>query len=528
MKTIAVFLAVAFTISAMLIPFNASAQAVVTIEPDTTLQPQETVYVNGTGFPVNSTARIDIVFPSGTTVEGIASNMTDANGTLNITFSSPDQMGDGYVKVVVGTTIVSTPVVFEGTGSFQLDVDYPVEIVADEPATFSVEESDLEDKNYIIEIEVTEPSNSVFWLYHVLHDGKSSFPITFTESGTHSVEMSIENTDYFWEGAIEVEESSSGGGNGGDTNLTITWNIVKTGNRYAINLFQEGTGFIQSGSIRVVNPDGTMVDLALVTGTATLEAEEKGNYQLQYQDGGQLYLETISYNPVVSLQATSFTADGQTSITLLIDGQAPQESISLQVTSDSTSNQITLSNGVGTFTTTETGTYTFSLSHEGLTASTSVTYSETYQIEDFTVRQSENKDYIYVTGKVVGVRSGNGKSDARVQISCAEVNFEQSVKSRSTGSFSCTIPLSSGDKGGFFGGKLVTVEYEYGGDMDDQTISLSRDMWGDYWLWWVILVIFVLIVAKEKGIVFKLTGAFPPSGQKKGTGSGGADPFQNF
>lgn len=501
------------------------AQPTVSIAPDNILTVGEIQTVNGNGFSPNATVRVDLVFPSGSTIEGVATGSANANGTFSIDFLIPDVDGQGYVKVVSGVNILSTIVTFVGTASYELSVDVPENIYVDEATQLLVEESSLNSGHYIVVLKSTSPSTGINTTYWVLHEGVCSVPVTFEEEGEYRLNISIEGTKFVWTDYVDViEKNTTDTPNGSSTN--ITFNVVRSEDKYTVNILKEGFGYVTSGTIRVVNPDGSMIDITISGGSAQFTADEKGSYQLQYTSDGYLFLKTVEYSPSSTLTASGFSSDGQTTLTFTLDGKTPSNPVTVQVAGDGVANQITLVNGQGTFSTTSVGTYTFTASYKGVSATAGATYSDTYTVEDFYIAQSDDTDILYIRGKVVGENSGSGKANARVDITVSEIGYTGTTKTSDSGQFTLNIPLDSGDKGGLFGGALVTVEYEYGDAQDSASIVLKKNWIGEYWLIWGLVGFVIGLYLKEKGYIYEWFKILPPKGARKNDDGGTFDdPF---
>ena len=187
---------------------------------------------------------------------------------------------------------------------------------------FKIKESSLSARNWVIDVQTIHPDNTETWNYWVLHNGICNIPMLFRSDGDYFLNMSVEDALYSYSDDITVLPAT-GKQNGTSSSGNVTWTTIKSNNLYTVNLYAEGSGFVQSGSIRVVSPDATMVDVPIISGSASVLVEDRGQYQLQYEMNDQLFLKYIEYNPVVSLVATAFSDSGQTSVTLKIDGEYP-------------------------------------------------------------------------------------------------------------------------------------------------------------------------------------------------------------
>jgi len=498
--------------------------AEVTISP-TILHVGNTTWVNGTQFQPNVSVRIDIVFPSGVEVKGVVNTITDNEGNFSTSFVTPDVDGNGYIRVVSGDTFVSTLVTFKGTKVYELRVTMPSEVVVGQYADFRMEESMLKHDYHILKIKTVSPTDSITTTYAVLVEGKARVPMVFYVTGMHDVEVTIEGTGYVWRGTVEVMRSGSVVD---DDSLptNITWNIVKAADTYTINLIKSSEGYITSGIITVLTPEATTRDIAIVNGFAQLRVSTKGTYTLQYREADRLFMNTIDYTPAALISLTGFSNIGDISITYTIDGKTPEENVEVIITSGIIQDTVMLINGVGTFSTQDVGTYSFSVAYRGVSTSASASYSDTYKVTEFSAVQSDNYEYIYIIGKVEGVNSGIGRGNARVDIKIDALGYSGTVRTSDSGTFRATIPLTRSDKGGFGGGALVMVSYEYGDSTGDTALVLKRDMLSDWWLLWGFCIFMIGWVAKEKGWIYKYCKVLPPHNAKKNTNeSEFDDPF---
>lgn len=495
-------------LSTVLCVRDVSASPIVVIEPDTMITTNETVYCNGTGFQSNTSVRIDLVYPSGTVVEGVVSTTSDAIGSFSSIFNTPDLEGVGYIKAIVGNDTVSTIVTFVSTTSLTPDVSYSYDIYANQTAYFYINQQTLKNKNYIIDVSVINPDNQVINSFSVLHSGVCTVPLLFSTPGNHFINFSIEGTRYAWFHNVTVMTGTSQD-NGGNVDTTnITWTEIQNKNSFTITLFKTDYGYVQSGSILVIDPDGVVTNTSILSGIATYVADKKGTYRLQFNDNGALYIDTFDYSPSALLSVTPFTSDGLTTITLKIDGTAPDEEVEIDVTSASGTNVVTLYDGTGTFTATTVGTYTFKLDYKGITSQITSSYSENYIVEEFSVSASEDGSFISVSGKVVGDKTGNGVPDARVGITCSELGFSTTVKTTASGVFRATITVPSGT-----GGRPISVSYEYNDDGETSMVMLKSDWIGGLWWLWVGILLIVLLFLWRSGTIYKYTKIFPPKGK---------------
>lgn len=501
-----------FLLSSVLFVKGVSATPVVAIMPDTILTTNETVYCNGTGFETNSSVRIDLVYPSGTIVEGVASSTSDANGSFTTSFTCPNLEGYGYVKARCGNDTISTIVTFISTVTISLDVSYDDDIYANSTTNFYINEQSLNDKNYIIDAIVINPGNIETKSYHVLHSGVCTIPLVFSMPGNHFLNFSVENARYLWSHNVTVQNGTSQGSGGTGTSTNITWTKIQNKNTFTITVFKTDYGYIQSGSIVVIDPDGRMYNVSIMSGVATFDAELKGTHRMQFNDGSALFIDTFDYLPTASLSLTPFTDDGLTTISLKIDGEVPDEDIEISVISATGSNTVTVSDGMATFTATSVGVYTFKLDYKGITSQITASYTETYSVEDFSVIASEDGSAISVSGKVVGDKTGNGLSDARVSITCSELGYSTTIKTTSTGIFRATIVVPSGAGGGL-SGKPVVVSYEYGDDGQSSTVILKSDWVGGLWWLWLLIAFGIFMFLWKSGTLYKYLHIFPPKGK---------------
>lgn len=525
-KTISMAIIISIIISSLFAGWGV-ATPTVNISGGNILKAGEIKYVNGTGFVNNTTVSVDLIIPSGVIVNGVANTMTDQNGDFSTTFTVPDYNGQGYVKVMCGADVISTLVDFRGTLSYDLQVDYPDKVYTNQSTRFKLLQPALNDKNWVVICKVTNPDMEITESYSVLHEGVSIVYLTFDMTGEHVVKFDIDGAKSNWTRTININQggASQDGGNDSDV-ANITWTVTNIDNSYTVSVFAEGVGYIGSGVIRVIKPDSTIVDVPIVSSTASITADNKGTYQMQFTYNNNLFTKEFTYSPTITISSTSFSNAGITTITATINGEIPSDTLTVSVTSDAGQSSLTLLDGVGTYTANEVGTYTFTLTYRGATATTTSTYSETYSVRDFRVLQSDDMDYLSITGKVIGDNSNAGKSNARVIITIDEIGYSAEAKTTSSGSFSIYVPLSSSDKGGILGGATVTVGYEYGESQDSQSITLHNNWIKDLWLLWIVIVFLIALYAKEKGIIYKYLHVLPPRGSR-GEDDGSLDDFDD-
>jgi len=507
---------------------KADDTATVSILPDTHIKKGETVTVKGTHFPINSSARIDLLLPDATTVEGIALGAVNINGTFITTFTCPDKNGDGFVKVVDGGVVISVLVNFEGTvvPNQQLQVSmYPNMLLSNQSSHISVMGNWLASQNYVADVLIVNPLGDDYTSYYVLHKGKLELDYTFTMAGYYWLNISIETTPYYYSEYIEVRQNPNGGGGGGE-GTNVTFEVTSTGNVFDIMLWKESSGYITSGNVSVKSPDGKVTSVPITNSVAEITASSMGTYTVKYITNGKQFSTTFSYRVTISFTSTNFDSNGKTNLRVLVDGSAPTGSIDVNVTG-AVDTVISLDNGEAIYTATIVGDYTFQIYYMSVSKTTKETYDDTYSISTLDAQITGNQ--IYITGLVLGEKTQSAGSSLQVQISVqSQGNYKALVTTSMDGSFEAYVDIV--DKGGIPSGLDVRVKasmYQVFGSAGSKTttVHVGHDILGEYG--WVIALLSFLIILLlwYKGYIYKWSGqkfGAPPKKILSGGGAGRA------
>lgn len=491
----------------------------ITILPDKNFAPNEKETVKGNEFPANGTAKIDLIMPSGSTMEGVAYAQIDGNGTFTATFTAPNTNGDGYVRASSGTVVVSELVHFTGSGAGDLTISVPASIYTNDTTIITIASTTLTEQNYIIDLTVTNPSNSETTKYFVLHNGLVYADWVFTEVGTHKINALVEGVNTTAKTTVNVRAGNGGGGTGG-TGGNITWITTKSGKNLIIML-DTGTSFIETGSITVISPSGNVSKIAITDGVATLPLTEAGAYILRYTStSGQTTSKTYTYSPSVSISASVSTTTGKISITIYVDNSYASGNVRITNSVSGTEDYASLTNGRATYTPSESGVYRIIYSYAGKEYSRTVTWSDTPTIDQFDAWISGDK--VVLSGMISGKYSGEAMSGVRVTLTTPSGKIQTTTDS--SGEFEETFDASR--QGRYFSRTTLTFKATVGTESKKTSVDIEKDFWADWW--WGVLLLLVLGFAYiyKTGLLYKWTkGAMGVPSMRRGHGTTPRTPF---
>jgi hypothetical protein len=488
----ALVLLVGLMVSGIVIPASVSAAPAITIEPDTTFSPNEIVTVSGSGLAANTSVYIDLILPNGAVVPSVAQGMTDASGVFEITFTSPDKAGDGYVKVVAGSYTQSILVVFAGTTVQTLVVTVsPYEPKTNQTFRISIKSTTLISKNYVIILRVTDSEGRIQETYHVLHEGGCSIDRSYAVKGDYIINASVDGMGVWVRETITLTQGSTildDDDDDGTTNqtLNITWTVNKNGAEYSIYVFVIGVGYLTAENLKLMKPSGSIDDLPMVNGVASFTATSKGDYEVQLVKNGRLYTNTITHNPTARLTISSFSDSGTAQVSFTIDGEYPEEGVSVEILGEDTDTEYTLllTNGQGTFSAGQPEPYHFSVDYQGTTATANAEWRDNYLIEGLSAIQTSSYDAIIVSGTMSGEKSGRGIPNTLVKITINDLGYTGTVKTDTNGGFRLTISLPASERGGIVGGATYQVDAKYGTSVSAlASVHVEHDFWGEYGFW---------------------------------------------
>jgi len=488
---------------------KANYTPMVTILPDKNLEKGETVTVKGTNFPINTTVRIDLLLPDSTPADGIAYATVDDNGTFLASFICPDKNGDGYVKITDGTIMLSVLVTFKGSymPNQQIQVSMnPSTILSDESSHITVMASFLENENYVTDILFVNPIGEDSTSYYVLHKGKLELDFLFKLVGYYWMNISIENTPYYYAQYIDVRQNPNDDDDGGgNTNFNVTFEVTSTGNEFDVMLWKEGSGYISGGNVTVKSPDGKTKSVPIVDSVAVVTATSMGTYTIKYISNGKQFSTTFSYHVTITFTSSNFDSEGKTDLRLLVDGNAPTGTIDVNVTG-AVDTVISLDNGETTYTATVVGDYTFQVSYMGLSKSVRETYDDTYSIS--TLDTQIIGDTIYVTGMVLGDKTQSAGESKQVQISVpTQDSYKTIVTTEVDGSFEAYVNIVN--KGGIPSGMDVQVKaniYQSFGSsasIKTATVHVGHDIFGEFGVWFFLIGLGIFALLWYTGCLYK-------------------------
>ena len=460
---------------------------------DTTLSPSEKITVYGQDFNPNTTVRIDLYLPSGVTIEGVAYNITDMNGTFTTSFITPDSpAGYGYVKVISENITVSKSVYFIGSGNYQISVNFPDKVYLNETTEITVEAPFLKDKNYVTDITITRPDSSELTLYYVLHNGYCTFSTVFKDKGTYKFFIQIENTPYNTTSEITVteeRETTPPEPTPPQTQNTteFSWHISNNINIFWVSVSVDNTT-VMNGNLYLYRPDGKRETLKIENGMASFTADKVGVYEVQYIYGKRIVRKQIGFNPKLSL-TTDVSDEGMVSIHFRVDNQpyTVKATIYRKMTKIK---DITCQDGEGTYNLPESDSYMVKVKLFNMTATSSFTYREDPTFSDVYV--DADKDTLWIGGTLVGKYTGKPIKDRSVRI---EINGMRGmeVTTDSDGKFLTSINIPEDELG-----RTIYVSLSSGDSTVTKSVKTEKDFWSAYWIYIVVIVILII------GIVYKM------------------------
>jgi len=501
---------------------NADDSPSISVSPSPTVTKGEVVTVYGYGFPINSSIRVDLLLPSGGSVEGITSANVNSLGTFIANFTCPDQNGDGYVKVICGTIVLSTLLHFEGT-QYQTKT---LTVTLNPPSPYDGDlihitalGDFLKGNNYVVDFKTTNPEGMDEINYFVFHEGKAEFDYTFEMSGFYFLNLSIEKTNYYYSQYLEVLKKDTE--NPPVQGSNITWEISNEGNVYTAMLWKENYGYIQTGNITVKSPNGKTQNVLIKNNEATIITNGLGTYILKYISGGRQYSTTFDYDVTMMISSTPFDENGDTTLTVYVNSNLASGDIQCNI-SGAEDDTMTISNGIGQYTALSVGNYIFSINYMGVTKSTTENYNDIYTPEELSTTIVGNQ--VIVTGIVLGQKTQSAGANKQVQVSVpSQGNFKQTTTSMSDGSFEMYFDIA--DKGGIGGLDVqIKVTVTNSGISSTSTtkttsVHVSHDILGEYGLVFIGLGALIFFVGYFKGWWFKVSGGRflrPPKGRGGG------------
>ena len=465
---------------------------------ETTINPNDTVYIDGSGFDPNNTVRIDLYLPTGTILEGVAYNETDMNGTFEASFKAPDTpTGSGYIKIVSGNMTISKYVYFVGSTQYKLDVSIPDKIYSDNYANITLKAPFISG-NHIVNVTLTQPDSSILSLFYVLHDGYSNMQMFLKWEGTYHLYLSIGGTPYNYTTDFTVVKKPTSEGQNNTTNPNppaknqttenIKWMISNSLNNYIVSI-TIGNETVLSGNIYLYTPDGKSQSLAIEHGVAKFTADRTGIYNIQFIKDKTLYSKSISFNPSVSLK-TNVDETGIMSITFTVDNEPISVSATIYEGTLKKST-IELINGVGTYTLPESGTFTIKANIFNKTAVNTVTYQESPVINQAYAYFDNGQ--VFIVGSVTGKYSGKPIADKAVSVEVSGIGTIY-AHTDERGKFMNSIAIPSDNQG-----QTVYVTASVGNYQKTLSVKTEKDFWGAYGVWIVLLILVLIGIAWKKG-----------------------------
>jgi|GEM_PF-4874014 len=477
---------------------------------ETTISPNDTVYVYGSGFDPNTTVRIDIYLPSGTTLEGVAYNETDENGTFNASFIAPDSpAGSGYVKVVSGNLTISKYVFFEGSVEYRIDVEIPDEIYANEYTNITVE-APFMNGNKIVDITLIQPDSSILTLYYVLHEGYANMPIKFKWEGTYHLFLQIEDTPYNYTDDLYVHRSTDNGDDDGDDDNdiptppteTVKWMISNSLNNYRVSIMI-GNETMMSGEIYLYTPIGDSQTLQIEHGVATFIADSIGTYSIQFIKDKKLYERSVIFNPNLDLK-TDVDETGLITILFTADGQPLSANAKIYENGIKKAS-VSLENGVGTYSLPESGSYTIKVFMYNKSAISTISYQEEPVIDNIYLDYSDGT--LWIMGTVLGKYSDNPIEDRTVSLEITGIGTVY-AHTDGMGKFMESVPIPVEKQG-----QTIYVSATIGDYQKTLSIKTDKDFIHAYGLWILLLALIITGIAWKKGYLDFLKK--PPQGRTK-------------
>lgn len=478
------------------------------ILPDEYFAPNEQETVKGTGFTGNATAQIDLILPSGTTLEGVAYASVSPTGAFTAMFNAPNNNGDGYVRATDGVFIVTKLVHYTGVGSGDLSISVPSSVYANLNTTITITSTTLTKKNYIVDLTVSDPQNTETTKYFVLHSGVVYATWKFLVVGNHIVRAMVEDVNITDTDVVNVLKGSGGGGvggggggGGGGGTQNITWIVQKSGSSVLIML-DDGVDYVQSGSITVISPSMNQTRIALSDGIATFTLTESGTYQFRFTGtDGYTTSKTYTYNPSVSLTASVSSTTGRITITVSVDGSAGSGSVEITKVADGTSDTATLSAGQTTYIPDETGSYAVYYTYLGKKYSKQVTWSDQPTMDTFYA--SLNQGQVTLSGVVIGKYTQKPMEGTTVTLLSSAMQ-KITTATDENGEFSEVVDVSG--MGAYFSKTTLQFTAQAGSTKKTASVSIEKNFFADYWVVLAFIGLIIIFVFYRYGFLHKASG----------------------
>ena len=487
----------------------------ITIYPSTIINPNEKVLVVGKNWTPNGTVVISLVLPSGTTLNNVASGVVNSTGKFTATFTAPNVYGTGYIKATEGSSSTSVAVFFNGQSGNVNEIKVtwsPSKIYVNDTVYFNVDASFLGNHNYVLDTTIFYMDKEVIY-YSVIHYGYATVKAKFDEVGTYFVSFNIEHTQYNKTIQITVNKENTSGGNHPPSGNNLTISISpQTGSLEAIIKVSSKTGYMPSGLMTVITPDGNVERVSIYAGIGKMQLTTSGTYLLQFKDNktGLMASKTWTYHMSVQLQVSGFVDSNKATVNILVNGQNYNGQATITVIKpDGSMDTLQYSGTPVTYTADKSGTYQFSATVLGTSVKTSLSFNDKPIISNVMAYYSKDLNAIIITGSVYGQYTQKPMSGMTVtatswQLSAGKV----SATTGYAGDFKIVIPLQSQDMG-----QLAQITIKAGSSSKQITVSTPQTIANE--IGWIALGILVLIIAVI--IVLKRMGYIKSRRGKKGS-----------